>query len=63
MALVVVLLAAPFQAQALEDKLVIVASYPPDTTFILRTALFTTVLVFACAAIVGGGQAEPRQAH
>ena len=38
MALAVVILAAPFQVQAMEDKLVIVTSYPPDTTVTVKKA-------------------------
>ncbi len=37
-ALVVAAMAAPFQASALEDKLVIVTSYPPDTTVTVSKA-------------------------
>ena len=37
-ALAAAVLAAPFQAQALEDKLVIVTSYPPDTTVTVKKA-------------------------
>ena len=36
--LVTVLLSALFQAQAMEDKLVIVTSYPPDTTVTIKKA-------------------------
>ncbi len=36
--LAAVMLAAPFQAHTLEDKLVIVTSYPPDTTVTVKKA-------------------------
>ena len=35
------LIAAPFGAQALEDTLVIVTSYPPDTTGTVKKAFET----------------------
>ncbi len=37
-AVVLSLMAAAFQAQALEEKLVVVTSYPPDTTETVKAA-------------------------